>query len=36
MIIWNGVGFLVVVIRFGTLILTELVSERLTETKISI
>ena len=31
MIIWKGLGFLVAVIGFGSLVLTEYVSERLTE-----
>ena len=30
MIIWNGLGFLVVVVGFAALILTELVSEKIT------
>jgi hypothetical protein len=30
MIIWSGLGYLVVVIGFGTLLLTELVSEKIT------
>lgn len=31
MIIWNGLGFLVAVIGFGALLVTEIVSEQITE-----